>query len=143
MAEHLEGLMGTSMEKIRELVDVDTIVGKPIVTADGTTIVPISKVSFGFVSGGSDIAAKTSPQQLFAGGAGAGITIKPEAFIIISRDGGVKLLEIGVRDTAVESLIESVPELVARIKGLFAKKNDAESEPDVSGVSDDTDFSDD
>ena len=75
MAQHLEGLMSTSMEKIRELVDVNTIVGNPITSPDGTIIIPVSKVSFGFVSGGSDIPAKVE-KDVFAGGSGAGICFR-------------------------------------------------------------------
>ena len=93
MAQHLEGLMGTSMEKIRELVDVNTIIGDPISSPDGTIIIPVSKVTFGFVAGGSDIPAKVA-KDVFAGGSGAGITIKPQAFIVVKTDGDVKLLEM-------------------------------------------------
>ena len=75
MAEQhpINGLMGTSMEKIRELVDVNTIIGDPITSPDGTIIIPVSKVSFGFVAGGSDLPTK-APKEVFAGGSGAGIS---------------------------------------------------------------------
>ena len=121
MAEHLEGLMSTSMEKIRELVDVNTIIGDPVTSPDGTVIIPISKVSFGFVSGGSDIPASV-PKEVFAGGSGAGVTIKPQAFIIIKRDGNVELKELGAKESPVDSLIEGVPGLVAKVKDIFGKK---------------------
>ena len=91
MAQHLEGLMSTSMEKIRDLVDVNTIIGNPVTTPDGTTIIPISKVSFGFASGGSDIPAKVE-KEVFGGGAGAGVSIKPQAFIVVSPSGDTKSL---------------------------------------------------
>lgn len=105
MAEQhpINGLMGTSMEKIRELVDVNTIIGDPITSPDGTIIIPVSKVSFGFVAGGSDLPTK-APKEVFAGGSGAGITINPQAFIVVQRDGDVKMLELGA--TAVlESIL--------------------------------------
>ena len=124
MAQHLEGLMSTSMEKIRELVDVNTIIGEPVNSPDGTIIIPVSKVSFGFVAGGSDIPASV-PKEVFAGGSGAGITIKPQAFIVITRDGDVKMLEIGSKDTPVESLIDGVPGIVAKVKDIFSKKPDS------------------
>lgn len=129
MAEHLEGLMGTSMDKIRELVDVNTIVGDPITSPDGTVIIPISKVSFGFVSGGSDIPS-TVPKEVFAGGSGAGVTIKPQAFIVVKRDGDVELMELGAKGSPVESLIEGVPGLVSKVKELFGKKGE-DDEGDV------------
>ncbi len=123
MAQHLEGLMSTSMEKIRELVDVNTIIGEPVESPDGTVIIPVSKVSFGFVAG-SDIPASV-PKEVFAGGSGAGISIKPQAFIVITRDGDVKMLELGAKDSPVDSLIEGVPGIVAKVKDIFAKKSDA------------------
>ena len=83
MAEHpIEGIMGVTMEKIRQLVDANTIIGEPI-TVDGATIIPISRVTFGFASGGSDVGAKTN-KQMFGGGTGAGVSIAPIAFLVIS-----------------------------------------------------------
>ncbi len=120
MAEHLEGLMNTSMEKIRDLVDVNTIIGESINAGDGTIIIPISKVSFGFVSGGSDIPSTVS-KEVFAGGSGAGITIKPQAFIVIKKDGDVQMLELGAKESPIDSLIEGVPEMVSKFKDTFAK----------------------
>ncbi len=117
MAQHLEGLMSTSMEKIRELVDVNTIIGEPVESPDGTVIIPVSKVSFGFPA--------SVPKEVFAGGSGAGISIKPQAFIVITRDGDVKMLELGAKDSPVDSLIEGVPGIVAKVKDIFAKKSDA------------------
>ena len=129
MAEHLEGLMSTSMEKIRELVDVNTIIGEPVTSPDGTIIIPISKVSFGFVSGGSDIPSQVT-KEVFAGGSGAGISIKPEAFIIIKRDGDVKMLELGSKDSPVDSIIEGVPGIISKVKDIFSKNDEDSSEDD-------------
>jgi len=122
MAQHLEGLMGTSMDKIRELVDVNTIIGEAITAPDGTVIIPVSKVSFGFVSGGSDIPA-SAPKEVFAGGAGAGVTIRPHTFIVIKTDGDVKMLEASPKENnIIESIFEATPEFIEKIKALFAKK---------------------
>ena len=129
MAEHLEGLMGTSMEKIRELVDVNTIIGDPVASPDGTVVIPVSKVSFGFVSGGSDIPASV-PKEVFAGGSGAGVTIKPQAFIVIKRDGDVELMELGAKGSPVEGLIEGVPGLISKVKELFGKKGEDDEDED-------------
>lgn len=123
MAQHLEGLMSTSMEKIKQLVDVNTIIGEPISTPDGTTIIPISKVSFGFASGGSDLPAKVE-KEVFAGGAGAGITIKPQAFIVVTKDGDAKILELGAKSSPIDGLVESAPELLNKVKEMFGKKKD-------------------
>ena len=132
MAEHLEGLMATSMEKIRELVDVNTIVGNPIISPDGTIIIPVSKVTFGFVSGGSDIPAKVT-KDVFAGGSGAGITIKPQAFIVVKTDGDVKLLELGASDNnVIDSLIGGVPDLITKVKAIFGKNKDSEESEEES-----------
>lgn len=125
MAQHLEGLMSTSMEKIRQLVDVNTIIGDPITSPDGTIIIPVSKVSFGFVAGGSDIPANVT-KEVFAGGSGAGITIKPQAFIIVKTDGDVKLLELGASDNPIEGIVAGVPDLIAKVKDIFGNKDDSE-----------------
>jgi len=132
MANHLEGLMGTSMDKIRELVDVNTIIGEAITAPDGTIIIPVSKVSFGFVSGGSDIPA-SAPKEVFAGGSGAGVTIKPMTFVVIKTDGDVRLLEAGPKDNNImESVFESAPEFIEKIKALFTKKKPADDTADDS-----------
>lgn len=125
MAQHLEGLMSTSMEKIRELVDVNTIIGNPITSPDGTIIIPISKVSFGFVAGGSDIPAKVE-KEVFAGGSGAGITIKPQAFIVIQKDGNVKMLELGANGGVLDGIMESAPDFLNKVKDIFGKKDGEE-----------------
>lgn len=127
MAQHLEGLMSTSMEKIRELVDVNTIIGNPITSPDGTIIIPISKVSFGFVAGGSDIPAKVE-KEVFAGGSGAGITIKPQAFIVIQKDGNVKMLELGANGGVLDGIMEGAPDFLNKVKDIFGKKQDGEEE---------------
>ena len=79
----IHDLMGVTMEKIRDMVDVQTIIGDPIVAAPGITIIPISKVSYGFASGGSDLPAKNNPKDLFGGGAGAGVSIQPVGFLVV------------------------------------------------------------
>lgn len=119
--------MSTSMEKIRDLVDVNTIIGDPITSPDGSTIIPISRVSFGFVSGGSDIPSKVE-KEVFAGGSGAGITIKPQAFIVINKDGESKILELGGKSSPIDGIIESAPELLNKVKELFGKKKDADND---------------
>ncbi|MBR5496084.1 MAG: GerW family sporulation protein [Oscillospiraceae bacterium] len=120
MAEHpIQGMMDTSMEKIRQMLDVNTIMGDPIITPDGTTVIPVTKVSFGFGSGGSDISAK-NPKDLFGGGAGAGVTMQPVAFLVISGS-DVKLLQLSSDDNAVASLVNAAPGLIDKLKETFSK----------------------
>ncbi|MBP0982854.1 MAG: GerW family sporulation protein [Oscillospiraceae bacterium] len=132
MSNAIEGVMGVSMEKIREMVDVNTIIGDPITAANGTTIIPVSKVSFGFASGGSDL--PTQAAEKFAGGAGAGVTVKPQAFIVIKSDGNVELMELGAKSSPVEGIVDAIPGVIEKIKGLVSDKKakkDSELEEDA------------
>ena len=117
MEKHPIGdLMSTTMERIRELDDVNTIDGRPIETPDGNTLIPVSKVSFGFASGGSDFAVKqAATPEAFGGGSGAGVNIVPVAFIVINGS-NVKVLPI-VQEapTSLDKLIDTVPELIDKI----------------------------
>lgn len=116
------------MEKIREMVDVNTIIGDAITADNGTTIIPVSKVTFGFASGGTDL--PTQAAEKFAGGAGAGVTVKPVAFIVIKTDGSVELLELGGKSSPVEGIVEAIPNVIEKIKGFVGdkKKKDGEDE---------------
>ncbi|MBD9062173.1 MAG: sporulation protein YtfJ [Ruminococcaceae bacterium] len=136
MSNSIEGILGVSMEKIREMVDVNTIIGDAITSPDGTTIIPVSKVSFGFASGGSDL--PTQAAEKFAGGAGAGVTVKPVAFIVITRDGDVKLMELGSsKPSAIEGVIDAIPNVVEKIKGFIGDKKKKDEEPEEEENSDD------
>ena len=126
MAEHpIQGLMGVTMEKIREMVDADTIVGAPINAAEGVTILPISKVTFGFASGGSDIGSKTN-KDLFGGGGGAGVSISPIAFLVI-QNGNVRTIQLTDHASTVDRALNMVPELVDKLSELL--KKDKEEKP--------------
>ena len=126
MAEHpIQGLMGVTMEKIREMVDADTIVGAPINAAEGVTILPISKVTFGFASGGSDIGSKTN-KDLFGGGGGAGVSISPIAFLVI-QNGNVRTIQLADHACTVDRALNMVPELVDKLSELL--KKDKEEKP--------------
>lgn len=127
----IQDLMGVTMEKMREMVDVQTIIGDPIVVSDKVTIIPVSKVSYGFASGGSDLPAKSNPKDLFGGGAGAGVSIQPVAFLVVQED-GVRLLQMDEAGDALSSAIRSVPEVVDRISGLVKKGGKKEKESDSS-----------
>ncbi len=130
MAEQhpINGLMGTSMEKIRELVDVNTIIGDPITSPDGTIIIPFRK-SASALSQAAQTCPQKLPKEVFAGGSGAGITINPQAFIVVQRDGDVKMLELGATgNSAIYGIISGVPDLISKIKAIFSKDGEEESE---------------
>lgn len=138
MSEHpIKGLMDSALQNIRQLVDVNTIIGDQITTPDGTVIIPVSKVSLGFASGGSDLPTKTE-KELFGGGSGAGATINPVAFIVVSQ-GQVKLMQITQNSSAADNAISMVPELIDKVVSLFHKdqKKDGEAgtaEPPADGI---------
>ncbi len=128
MEHPIGNLMSITMEKIKEMVDVNTIVGTPITAADGTLIIPVSKVSYGFASGGSDLPTKNEKKDLFGGGSGAGVTIQPIAFLTVYQ-GNVKLVSIGGGD-GIDKLMNMVPDVVDKVKGFF--KKDKKTEIDVT-----------
>ena len=113
------GILGTTIEKIRDLVDVSTIIGDPLYLEGGMTIIPVSKVTYGFASGGSDFPSKTNA-QLFGGGGGAGVTITPVAFLIVS-DGEVTLKHITAYDNAAERVVNLVPEMFGEVTSVVNK----------------------
>lgn len=121
---NLEGLVKTAIEKIKEVVDVETVVGKPITVENGTIIIPVSKISVGFGSGGSDIPSKQS-QELFGGGMGGGVSIQPLAFITIMPNGSVKLLQMTVNAPKENAALAMIPDVVDKITG-FINKNKAD-----------------
>lgn len=116
----LEALVKSAMEKVRELSEAETIIGKQIVTADGTTIIPVSKVSFGLASGGTDIG---SDKKGFGGGSGAGVTISPMAFIVV-RNGETKLLQMTTTTHYQNAVVNTVPEVVDKIIDFIDKKTE-------------------
>ncbi len=120
-------LMDVTLDKIKHMVDVNTIIGDPITTPDGTTVIPISRVSYGFASGGSDLPSKAQPSAgLFAGGSGAGITIIPIAFLAISH-GNVRVVQIEPYFGPVDRALEKIPEMVDKISALFRKDGKEEA----------------
>lgn len=129
MAEHpIQGLMGVTIDKIREMVDISTIIGDPIHVDAATTIIPVSRVTFGFASGGSDVAPK-SEKQMFGGGTGAGVSVTPVAFLVIS-GGNVRTVQLIEKVTAVDNAIAALPELVDKITAMIKKDKAGEAEPE-------------
>ena len=130
----LQDLIRTSLENIRTLVDANTVVGNPINTENGVTIIPISKVSVGFASGGLDYAVKNEPinsakPKNFGGGGGTGLTVNPVGFLVIQKDGRVEMIDVGSKAPAdpvgqITDIIDRSPEIIAKIKALFVKEDE-------------------
>ena len=128
MAEHpIQGLMNVTMEKIHQMVDSNTIIGKPI-TVDGITILPVSKVSVGFASGGTDFNGKNAANKdLFGGGSGAGVNIQPVAFLVI-KDGCVRTIQLSDSSNSIDRALTMLPELVEKLTTLVKKDAKAPAE---------------
>jgi len=120
----LHELMGATMEKIRSMVDTNTIVGTPITTPDGVTLIPISKVSFGFGTGGGDY-GKTSAS--FAGGGGAGVKIDPVAFLVM-KEGTTRVLPVATApSTTIDRIVDMAPDVIERVEKFVASRKTPES----------------
>ncbi|NYE07691.1 sporulation protein YtfJ [Bacillus niacini] len=136
MSEHpIQGLMTTAMESLKEMIDVNTIIGDPVETPDGSVILTVSKVGFGFAAGGSEFKldgsqskgqeeGKGSPSKLpFGGGSGGGVSITPIAFLIVNSK-GVKMLHLDESTHLYEKILELAPQAVDKIQQMFSKKNE-------------------
>ena len=132
----LNGFLGVTMDKIKEMVDVNTVIGDPIPTQDGTTVIPISRVSYGFASGGTDLPSKAQPNKgLFAGGSGAGITITPIAFLAV-KNGSVRILQIEPYFSPVDRALEKIPDVMDKLNALvqnFRGEQPSQEEPQSQG----------
>ena len=127
MAEHpIQGLMGVTIEKIRDMVNAETIIGDPI-HVDDTTIIPVSRVTFGFASGGSDV-GPSSNKQMFGGGSGAVVSVTPVAFLVVS-NGNVRTVQLVEKVSAVDNVIASLPELVDKVAALIKKEKPVADAP--------------
>lgn len=122
----INDLLSTTMEKIRTMVDANTIIGQPI-QAEGVTLIPVSKLSFGFASGGSDFTTKNqkpAAPNTFGGGTGAGAKLEPLAFLVVKGD-GVRLLSVAPPPaTTVDRVIDMVPEVVDKVTGFIEKQQE-------------------
>ena len=128
----IENIMRTTMENIRDMVDVDTVIGEPILTQDGSTVIPVSRVSFGFVAGGGEYhcgsrcraPAEDGDRLPFGGGTGAGVTLQPMGFLVTNQN-SVRLLPAQAYAPA-DRIIELVPQLMCELKTMLKNKNDKE-----------------
>ena len=119
MKESASGILSTTIEKVRQLVAVSTIVGEPIQLSEEVTVIPVSKVTYGFASGGSDFPSKNN-KELFGGAGGAGITINPVAFLIL-KDGEVTLKHITANDNAAERVVNMIPDVIDKVTDVVDK----------------------
>lgn len=133
----IQDIIQTSLENIRSMVDANTVIGNPINTESGTTIIPISKISMGFASGGLDFNGKNTESvkengaKNFGGGGGTGLSISPVGFLIVNKDGKVDMLNTGVAESKdlleqIANLLERSPDILEKFKSVFQKKSAAE-----------------
>lgn len=125
MSKNVSEILGASMSKVREMVDANTVVGAPIAAAEGVTLIPISKITFGLASGGADIAAKVvDANGTFSGGTGCGVKITPVAIIVIQNE-RVRVMPVDEpASSAAERVIEQLPGIVDKLSELIGKKKE-------------------
>ncbi len=131
MATPIEGLMNEVLSNLKLMTDVNTIVGECITTQDGTTVIPVSKVAFGFGAGGSEFSAKpegkSKDEALFGGGAGGGVSVKPMAFLVIKND-SIRLLPVTNAMTTLDKVVDMVPDLLNKLNGFILELKDKKTD---------------
>ncbi len=138
MSTPLESLMNESLKNIKGLVDANTIVGDVITTPDGTTIIPVTRVSFGFGAGGSDFSSKQSSDgKMFGGGSGGGVTMNPVAFLVVTKD-SVRIIPVSNAMTTAERIVDVMPELMGKLNDFVVntglKKSDKSHDKDSDTI---------
>ncbi len=124
MSQKLPNMLESTIQKIREMLDVNTVVGNPITTPDGVTIIPVSKVSVGFGGGGSDFASKAS-ENPFGGGVGGGVKVTPVCFLVV-KDGNVRMLSVPTpANSTTERIVEMLPDTLDKITAYLDSKKEA------------------
>ena len=120
MSQNLPNMIQETISKVREMMDVNSVVGEPITTADGVTIIPVSKVSVGFGGGGSDFASKNAKaENPFGGGVGGGVKVTPVCFLIV-KDGNVRMMPVATpANTTADRLVEMLPDTLDKISAFI------------------------
>ena len=123
MSQKLPNMLESAMQKIREMVDVNSVIGEPITTPDGVTIIPVSRVSVGFGGGGTDFAAKNcSGENPFGGGVGGGVKVTPICFLIV-KDGNVRMMPVATpANTTADRIVEMVPDTLEKISAFVESR---------------------
>ena len=128
MSEHpINNLMSTVMENIKGMIDVNTIIGDPVETSNGTMIIPISKVGFGFAAGGSDIPTKNPGDKPFGGGSGAGVSISPIGFLVVTAD-QIKMVPVSSGNTPIDKLVDYIPVAFDKINTMIKNRKNKDEE---------------
>ena len=123
MSQKLPNMLESTIQKIREMLDVNTVVGTPITTPDGVTIIPVSKISVGFGGGGSDFAKKTGGEP-FGGGVGGGVKVSPVCFLVV-KDGNVRMLSVPTpANSTTERIVEMIPDTLDKITAYLDSKKE-------------------
>ena len=132
MSEHpIQGLMKTTMESIKEMVDVNTVVGDAVETPDGTVIIPISRVGFGFAAGGGEFVGEGNQKTEglpFAGGSGAGVSVRPVGFLVVGQ-GQVRMLSVD-GNAVYDRLVDVVPQIIEKLMGVADRRKQNIEKPD-------------
>ena len=119
MSHNVPNMLENTIAKIREMVDVNSVVGTPITTPDGVTIIPVSKVSVGFGGGGSDFVNKNGGENPFGGGAGGGVKINPIAFLVV-KEGSVRMIPVAApANTTADRIVEMVPDTLDKVAAFL------------------------
>lgn len=130
MSQKLPGMLESTIQKIKEMIDVNSVIGEPITTPDGVTIIPVSKVSVGFGGAGSDFAKgkSASGETPFGGGVGAGVKVTPICFLIV-KDGNVRMLPVAqAANTTADRLVEMIPDTLDKITSFIDSKTGGKEE---------------
>ena len=128
MSQKLPNMLDSTIAKIREMVDVNSVIGDPITTPDGVTIIPVSKVSVGFGGGGSDFASKNGQENPFGGGVGAGVKVTPIAFLIV-KEGSVRMIPVAApANTTADRLVEMVPDTLDKVAAFIDSRMEKKAE---------------
>lgn len=131
MSTPIEGLMAEAMGNLKQMIDVNTIVGEPITTSDGTTVIPVSRVGFGFGAGGSEFSArpdgKAKEQPMFGGGCGGGVSVSPVAFLVVKND-NIRLLPVSDSMSTIDRVIDMVPEVLSKFNSFIKDMKDKKQE---------------
>ena len=131
MSQKLPNMLESTIQKIKEMVDVNSVIGKPITTPDGVTIIPVSKVSVGFGGGGSDFTTKSSrpgEDNPFGGGAGGGVKVTPICFLIV-KDGAVRMMPVAEpASTTADRIVEMVPDTLDKISAFIDSRTEKKAE---------------
>jgi len=123
MSQKLPNMLENTLQKIREMVDVNSVIGQPITTPDGVTIIPVSKVSVGFGGGGSDFVNNKGGENPFGGGVGGGVNVTPICFLIVS-NGNVRMMPVPVAaNTTADRIVQMVPDTLDKIASFIDSKS--------------------